>query len=159
MPALPAVPSQPVPPRTARLGPIHQGKLEPHPLSRHRRRTGLRVGPACLSSLPPAKGASSPFRGSPGLCALHLPQRWKLLPSCPVDVPKSQHLTLEPLTVTFPQCGHWEGREGQLGALFILLQTPTVLGTPGPTRQCQHKVTHGPSKALWVPPPSLPESG
>lgn len=36
---------------------------------------------------------------------------------------------------------------------------PSVLGTPGPSRQCQHKLTHTPPKALWVPPPSLPESG
>lgn len=33
-------------------------------------------------------------------------------------VPKSQHPTLEPFTVTLQQCGHWEGREGQPGAFY-----------------------------------------
>lgn len=40
----------------------------------------MSVGPACL--IPTTdKGASSPFHGSPGLCALHPHQRWKLLPA------------------------------------------------------------------------------
>lgn len=54
------------------------------------------------------------------------------------------------------------GQRGPARGSFYLSPNPVTLmywGTPGPSRQCQHKLTHRPPKALWVPPPSLPESG
>lgn len=77
-----------------------------------------------VSSLPQIKGPPPPSMALLGSVHFILTRGGSCCPpTCPMNVPKSQHPTLEPLTVTFQQCGHWEGREGQLGALFILLQT------------------------------------